>query len=119
MAHQFAELAAALEGRYAIERELGRGGMATVYLAGDLRLHRQVAIKLLRPELAATLGPERFQREISIASRLAHPNILKLYDAGTAGGRVATRTPAESAAVFAGDGTPHRARGRTRAGVCP
>ena len=76
----------ALRGRYAIERELGRGGMATVYLAEDLRHHRQVAIKVLRPELAATLGPERFLREIQIAARLRHPNIVPLYDSGDADG---------------------------------
>src|SRR5262245_27732077 len=88
MAHRFAEVTAALEGRYAIERELGRGGMATVYLAEDLTLHRRVAIKVLHPELGATLGPERFQREIEIASRLSHPDILPVYDAGTLNGRL-------------------------------
>ena len=76
----------ALRDRYAIERELGRGGMATVYLAEDLRHHRQVAIKVLRPELAATLGPERFLREIQIAARLRHPHIVPLYDSGEADG---------------------------------
>ena len=76
----------ALRDRYAIERELGRGGMATVYLAEDLRHHRQVAIKVLRPELAATLGPERFLREIQIAARLRHPHIVPLFDSGEADG---------------------------------
>jgi serine/threonine protein kinase len=65
-------LASALAGRYIIERELGAGGMATVYLARDLRHDRPVALKVLKPELAATLGPERFQREIRIAARLQH-----------------------------------------------
>jgi TolB-like protein/tRNA A-37 threonylcarbamoyl transferase component Bud32 len=71
---------------YLVERELGRGGMATVYVAYDLRLDRQVAIKVLRPELAQSLGPARFLREIRIASRLIHPNILPVHDSGTADG---------------------------------
>jgi len=79
-------LKAALAGRYAIERELGSGGMATVYLAEDLKHHRQVAIKVLRPELAASLGVERFVREIEIAANLAHPHILALFDSGEADG---------------------------------
>ena len=78
----------AFAGRFRLERELGRGGMATVYLAEDLKLHRRVALKLLHPELGATLGPERFLREIDIASRLTHPHILVLYDAGEADGRL-------------------------------
>ncbi|HZN97730.1 MAG TPA: serine/threonine-protein kinase, partial [Gemmatimonadales bacterium] len=72
--------------RYAIMRELGRGGMATVYLAQDLTLQRQVALKVLRPELAASLGKERFLREIEISARLSHPHILPLYDSGQAAG---------------------------------
>jgi serine/threonine-protein kinase len=79
-------LAAALADRYAIERELGQGGMATVYLARDLKLGRAVALKVLRPELAASLGGERFLREIEIAAKLAHPHILGLYDCGEADG---------------------------------
>jgi eukaryotic-like serine/threonine-protein kinase len=78
-------LTAALADRYAIVRELGRGGMATVYLAEDLKHHRHVAIKVLRPELAGALGPDRFLREIEIAARLDHPHILPLYDSGQAG----------------------------------
>src|SRR6266540_696776 len=66
-------LLAALRDRYALERELGRGGMATVYLARDLKHDRLVALKVLHPELAAILGPERFQREIRLAARLQHP----------------------------------------------
>jgi serine/threonine-protein kinase len=77
-------LAAALADRYRIERELGAGGMATVYLALDLRHHRQVAIKVLRPDLAAALGPDRFVQEIEIAARLQHPHILGLIDSGVA-----------------------------------
>jgi len=79
-------LADALEGRYRLERELGRGGMATVYLAEDLKHHRHVALKVLKPELAGILGPERFLREIEVAARLRHPHILPLYDSGEAGG---------------------------------
>jgi len=74
-----------LAGRYAIEREIAKGGMATVYLADDLRHNRKVAVKLLRPELASALGPDRFAREIAIAARLSHPHILALYDSGEVG----------------------------------
>jgi dienelactone hydrolase len=83
---QRARLAAALVDRYAIDRELGRGGMAIVYLATDRKLGRPVALKVLRPELAASIGPERFLREIEIAARLTHPNILPLHDCGDADG---------------------------------
>src|SRR5256884_4459094 len=76
----------ALADRYAVERELGRGGMATVFLAEDLKHRRPVAIKVLHPELAAALGTERFLREIEIASWLQHPHILSLYDSGAAAG---------------------------------
>src|SRR5262245_43233508 len=76
----------ALADRYRVERELGRGGMATVYLAEDLKHHRRVAIKVLHPELAAALGPDRFLREIEIAARLTHPHILPLHDSGQAAG---------------------------------
>jgi serine/threonine-protein kinase len=79
-------LTAALAGRYTIERELGAGGMATVYLADDLKHHRKVALKVLRPEVAAALGHERFLREIQITAGLNHPHILPLYDSGEAGG---------------------------------
>jgi serine/threonine-protein kinase len=79
-------LNAALAQRYRLERELGAGGMATVYLARDLKHDRQVALKVLRQELTATLGAERFQREIQIAARLQHPHILPLLDSGEAGG---------------------------------
>ena len=80
------QLATALADRYTIERELGRGGMATVYLAEDLRHHRLVALKVFRPELAAALGPERFLREIAVTAQLHHPHILPLYDSGEAAG---------------------------------
>ena len=81
-------LDAELRGRYVIERELGRGGMATVFLARDLRHERPVALKVLHPELAATLGPERFLREIRLAARLQHPHILTVLDSGDAAGQL-------------------------------
>jgi len=79
-------LAEALSDRYRIERELGAGGMATVYLAEDLKHDRRVALKVLKPELAAVLGAERFVAEIKTTASLQHPNILPLFDSGTAGG---------------------------------
>jgi serine/threonine-protein kinase len=79
---QIDRLRAAFAGRYEIERELGAGGMATVYLARDPKHDRQVAIKVLRPELAAALGPDRFPREIRIVAQLQHPHVLPLYDSG-------------------------------------
>jgi len=81
-----AELNAALGDRYIIDRELGRGGMATVYLARDPKHERFLALKTLRPEIAMALGRERFLREIKLAARLQHPNILGVYDSGDAGG---------------------------------
>ena len=86
MSASIGRLAAALADRYRIERELGQGGMATVYLAHDLKHDRKVAIKVLRPELAAALGPERFLREITTTANLRHPHILPLFDSGEAGG---------------------------------
>src|SRR5438105_1004792 len=88
MAELLARLRGALADRYAIDRELGHGGTATVYLAQDLKHGRSVAIKVLRPELAAALGPERFLREIEIAAGLTHPHILPLHDSGEAAGLV-------------------------------
>ncbi|HXI19721.1 MAG TPA: serine/threonine-protein kinase, partial [Gemmatimonadales bacterium] len=79
-------LATALADRYRIERQLGSGGMATVYLATDLKHERHVALKVLRPELGAVLGDERFLAEIKITARLDHPHILTLIDSGVAGG---------------------------------
>ncbi len=79
-------LTAAIADRYRIEREVGAGGMATVYLAEDLKHHRKVAVKVLRPELAEALGGERFLREIEIAAKLTHPHILMLIDSGEADG---------------------------------
>ncbi len=83
--NQLDRIGTALAGRYTVERELGRGGMSTVYLADDLKHHRKVAIKVLKPELGFLLGPERFTREIRVAAGLSHPHILALYDSGTAG----------------------------------
>jgi serine/threonine-protein kinase len=79
-------LTIALAERYRIERELGRGGMATVYLAADLKHGRRVALKVLRPEIAPALGADRFQREVAIAARLQHPHIVGLFDSGVTEG---------------------------------
>src|SRR6266700_2412023 len=79
-------LQVALAERYTINRELGRGGMATVYLAEDLKHRRLVALKVLSPDLGAALGKDRFLREIDIAARLTHPHILPLHDSGEADG---------------------------------
>jgi tRNA A-37 threonylcarbamoyl transferase component Bud32 len=84
MNEQVTRLTTALAGRYAIEREIGAGGMATVYLAEDLKHRRRVALKVLRPELSALLGAERFLREIEVTAGLQHPHILPLFDSGEA-----------------------------------
>ena len=84
MSDPVSRLNAALEGRYAIERELGEGGMATVYLADDLKHERKVALKVLKPELAAVVGAERFLAEIKTTANLQHPHILPLFDSGEA-----------------------------------
>jgi serine/threonine-protein kinase len=81
-----APLAAALADRYRVGRELGRGGMATVHLAEDLKHGRKVAIKVLNPEIAAAIGAERFVREIRTSAGLQHPHILGLIDSGEASG---------------------------------
>ncbi|HEY2825041.1 MAG TPA: protein kinase, partial [Gemmatimonadales bacterium] len=86
MTDTFERLRRALDGRYRLEREVGQGGMAIVYLAQDLKHGRQVAIKTLRPELGMALGADRFLREIEIAARLQHPHILPVYDSGQADG---------------------------------
>src|SRR5213596_4003677 len=82
MPDTFQRLAEALAGRYRIERELGAGGMATVYLAFDVKHHRKIAVKVLRPELAAALGGDRFTREIETAAQFQHPHVLPLLDSG-------------------------------------
>ena len=86
MTDTFERLQAALAERYRVERELGAGGMATVFLAQDVKHDREVAIKVLHPELAASIGTERFDREIRLAAKLQHPHILGLYDSGAADG---------------------------------
>ncbi|MCU0620952.1 MAG: protein kinase [Gemmatimonadales bacterium] len=86
MSDTLARLTQALADRYRLERELGQGGMATVYLAEDLRHDRRVAMKVLRPELAAVIGAERFLAEIKVTANLQHPHILPLHDSGEAGG---------------------------------
>src|SRR5438309_5623913 len=88
MSDALERLGAALAERYAIERQIGAGGMATVYLARDLKHDRAVALKVLRPELAAVLGIERFLSEIRVTAHLHHPHILPLFDSGQAGGLI-------------------------------
>src|SRR5262245_61843359 len=83
-----ARLNSAIADRYLLERELGQGGMATVYLAQDVRHHRKVAIKVIRQDLSEGMGAERFLREIRLAASLHHPNILPLYDSGEADGHL-------------------------------
>jgi serine/threonine protein kinase len=89
------QLKRALADRYAIERELGQGGMATVYLAQDLKHHRRVAVKVLRPELAASLGLDRFLLEIKTTAQLTHPHILPLLDSGGTGAQTHGGTGAQ------------------------
>ncbi|HIF06659.1 MAG TPA: hypothetical protein EYQ64_06805 [Gemmatimonadetes bacterium] len=88
MPDPIARLNSALEGRYQIERKLGEGGMATVYLAADLRHEWKVALKVLKPELAAVVGAERFLAEIKTTANLQHPHILPLFDSGEADSQV-------------------------------
>src|SRR5947199_8233282 len=86
MTEVYGRLQGALADRYRIEREIGAGGMATVYLAQDLRHDRKVALKLLRPELSAVIGAERFLAEIKLTANLQHPHILPLFDSAEADG---------------------------------
>ena len=86
MTSDFDRLKSALADRYTVERELGAGGMATVYLAHDGKHNRKVALKVLRPELAAVIGAERFLNEIEVTANLQHPHILPLFDSGEADG---------------------------------
>lgn len=79
-------LESALDGKYRIERKLGEGGMASVYLAEDIKHKRKVALKILKPELAAVIGAERFLSEIRTTANLQHPHILALFDSGSADG---------------------------------
>src|ERR1041385_6388009 len=88
MSNAATQLSAALTGRYDIEREIGAGGMATVYLARDVKHERRVALKVLKPELGAVLGVDRFLSEIKVTANLQHPNLLPLFDSGEAEGRL-------------------------------
>ena len=83
LSSDYTQITSALGGKYRVERELGRGGMATVYLAEDIRHRRKVAIEVLHPELSAVLGHERFLKEIETTAGLQHPNILPLFDSGS------------------------------------
>jgi serine/threonine-protein kinase len=105
-------LADALRDRYVLERELGRGGMATVYLARDLRHRRYVALKRLAPELATAVGVERFEREIQLAASLQHPHILPVHDSGDAGGVLWYTMP-----YVEGESLRERLRRETRLGI--
>ncbi|HET9066574.1 MAG TPA: protein kinase [Gemmatimonadales bacterium] len=100
---EVSRIRSALADRYRIEGVLGEGGMATVYLAEDLKHNRKVAVKVMRPELAETLGSERFLREVEIAAKLSHPNILPVYDSGSAEGVLYYVMP-----VVEGDSLPAR-----------
>ncbi len=86
MSEAVARLNAALEGHYRVEREIGEGAMAVIYLADDLKHERNVALKVLKPELAAAVGAERFLAEIQVTANLQHPHILPLFDSGEADG---------------------------------
>src|SRR5689334_13589524 len=88
MDDSFQRLKDAMEGRYTLEREIGAGGMATVYLAHDVRHNRKVAIKVMDPELAALIGAARFLKEIETTANLQHPHILPLFDSGQVEGTV-------------------------------
>ena len=124
MADPLSRLTTALSDRYRIERELGAGGMATVYLAEDLRHDRKVALKVLRPELAAVLGAERFLREIKTTANLQHPHILPLlrlaarrtgplyYVMPFVEGEIAARPARSREAAADRRGGAHRDRGR-------
>jgi len=93
VADLLSQLSTTLADRYRLERELGHGGMATVFLATDLRHKRSAALKVLHPDLAQTLGLERFQREIETAARLQHPHILSVHDSGETAGQLWFTTP--------------------------
>jgi serine/threonine-protein kinase len=100
MTEAVSRLAAALADRYVIERELGQGGMATVFLAEDVRHRRKVAVKVVHPELAAVLGAERFLSEIHVTAALQHPHILPLFDSGQADGQLFYVMPYVEANLF-------------------
>ena len=93
MTDPITRLNAALEGRYSIDRKIGEGGMDTVYLAEDLKHERKVALKVLKPELSAVVGADRFLAEIKTTANLQHPHILPLHDSGEADGFLYFVTP--------------------------
>ncbi len=97
----------AVSSRYRIEREVGSGGMAVVFLAEDLRHRRRVALKVLRPDLASEIGPGRFLREIETVARLTHPHILPIHDSGEASGFLYYVMPYVEGSPFGG-GSPAR-----------
>ena len=113
MTDQLARLATALADRYRFERELGAGGMATVFLAEDLKHDRHVAIKVLRPDLAAALGPERFLREVKIAANLQHPTSSRSTTLARPTGSSTTSCRSSTASV-SGKNWPARANSRSR-----
>jgi serine/threonine-protein kinase len=108
------ELETGLADRYRLERELGRGGMARVYLAHDLKHDRPVALKVLHPDLGATLGAERFLREVRTAARLQHPGILPVFDSGAAGREAGDELPWNSMPYVEGESLRDRLRRETR-----
>ena len=110
-------LSTALADRYRIERELGQGGMATVYLAHDLKHDRKVAIKVLRPELAAVIGAERFLREIKTIANLQHPHILGLIDSGEVNGTAYYVMPFVEGEIAARPAQPREAAADRRRGA--
>ncbi len=111
------QLSSALADRYKIESHVGEGGMATVYLAHDLKHDRKVALKVLRPELAAVIGADRFLQEIKVTANLQHPHILPLHDSGDAGGFLYYVMPyVEGGAWGAGDNRAIDSTGLSTAG---
>ena len=93
MSSRVARIDAALSGRYRVVRELGEGGAASVYLANDLKHERQVALKVLKPDVAAAVGAERFLAEIKTTAGLQHPNLLPLFDSGEVDGLLYSKDP--------------------------
>ena len=102
---------------YRVERELGSGGMATVYLAEDLKHRRRVAVKVIKPEVAQAIGGERFLKEIEVTARLSHPNILPLFDSGSSDGRLYYVMPFVAGGNAARPPGPRTADGDRRCGA--
>ena len=112
-----ARISGALSGQYRLEHEIGAGGMATVYLAEDLRHDRRVALKVLRPELAAVIGAERFLAEIKLTANLQHPHILPLFDSGEADCFLYYVMPFVEGEIAAGPAQPGEAAAGGRRGA--